>query len=380
LTADFGGSNPQPDSCGTPHVWYYLTGTTTSATLPFYTTAFTPLGGPAVPGLDVWETNSAGIAPFVGKNNTGSAQTLDDPTGGAGDLVTWPNNTMGAYPPLTGAPVVVAWQSPIAAIVNVFGRVIVADGTCPGAGGLTYSLSLNGTTTLATASVPNAHLAEGIPSRTGLAVHPGDVLYLSVSGVSPVRCASAGLDLTIDARPPAALAISPATALPFQTIALTGTNFASREPVQVHWDVTTTAALTTTTTTDTTGAFTTHIAVPQAISGTHTLLAVGQTSGLSATANLRIVPYVIVAPSSGAAGTQSHVLGVGFRATEPIALLWDKPLTFLGTATSNAAGTFGASPPLTITVPATAPVGLHLLLAIDQTTRAVVGLGVFTVH
>src|SRR4051794_34229654 len=83
LTSDFGGSNPQPDSCGDPSVWYYLTATNPSSPLNHYVTSF-GLGTP-LSGLDVWENAATpNLAPYIGKNNTGVSQVVTDPTGGSG--------------------------------------------------------------------------------------------------------------------------------------------------------------------------------------------------------------------------------------------------------------------------------------------------------
>jgi hypothetical protein len=178
---------------------------------------------------------------------------------------------------------------------------------------------------------------------------------------------------------PPTLVLNRTTTTVLQSLTVTGTNFLGGEPVKLYWDSTATPAVVTATATIS-GSFTTLFTVPQAISGTHMLLAMGQTSGITATASVRIVPFVAVVPTTGAAGTTAHAVGVGFGAAEHVALVWDTPQTALGAATSNALGTFGASPPLTITVPAGAAAGGHLLYAIDQTSHAVVGRGAFTVR
>jgi hypothetical protein len=175
------------------------------------------------------------------------------------------------------------------------------------------------------------------------------------------------------------LSLDQAAATVSQRVTVTGTNFLGGEPVALSWDGTTTPPVVTATTT-VSGSFGTLFRVPQAISGTHTVVAVGQSSGRTASATINVTPAVRATPNSGAAGTQARVLGVGFGAAEPITLLWDTPRMVMGTATSNAVGTFGASPSLTIMVPTGAATGSHVLLAVDQATRAVIGRGVFTVR
>jgi hypothetical protein len=117
---------------------------------------------------------------------------------------------------------------------------------------------------------------------------------------------------------------------------------------------------------------------PQAISGTHTLIATSWTGGITATVPLTIVPYVIDAPSAGAAGSTARVVGAGFAAGETVLLWWDNPAALLGTATANSVGTFG---PITITVPAVGgALGRHAIVLADQTTGAFLGWVIFTVH
>ena len=62
---------------------------------------------------------------------------------------------------------------------------------------------------------------------------------------------------------------------------MTGTNFGAGETIGVYLDSTATTALSSTTSTAG-GAFVDHFSVPQAISGTHTLIARGLSSGRSA--------------------------------------------------------------------------------------------------
>ena len=392
LTADFGSSNPQPDSCGDANVWYYLMGTSLSSKLPSYATTFGL--SPSIPGLDVWY-QVVNLAPYIGKNTTGSTQNLQDPTGGSGHTVAWPPNTISVYPQLTGGPVVVGWQSPIQGVVDVSSRVVVYDalGSCAGAGGLQYVLSLNGTT-LTSGSVPNSHLAEQDPAVSDVAVTKGDVLYLSVTGVSPVRCATTGLDMTITAQQgqvtptpatptatdtssptpsrtatptttpvsaAATVVISPTSGTPLQTIVMNGTHFGASEVVKVFWDTVGTTPLIMPSTTG--GAFVAALILPQARAGTHTLIAVGQTSGQTAHTTIQIKPAIFLSPTSGTAGSTVRLTGMGFGTRETVEGLWYPGAHLLTTGSSNAVGTVA----LSFTVPLS-PTGTYTVVASGRTT------------
>lgn len=176
----------------------------------------------------------------------------------------------------------------------------------------------------------------------------------------------------------AVLMATPVSATPFQTITLTGTGFSATEPVHVYWDGISTPPLTSITTTPA-GGFVTGLTVPQAISSPHTLIAVGQDSDLSATAMVRVKPFILVPPYSGRAGSTIIGEGFGFGANEPVQLFWDKPRTFLGSATTNSLGSFYGASAIAGTVPLSATTGVHYILAIGQTSHAA-GVSRFYVH
>ena len=175
--------------------------------------------------------------------------------------------------------------------------------------------------------------------------------------------------------PQATLVVNPARAVPPQTLTLTATAFTPGELVTLFWESPVTVL--STTIASATGSIVTAITALQAISGTHTLIAVGQTSHLMATAPVTIVPFVVVRPSAGVAGAVVGAIGLGFAATEAVALVWDRPLTYLAMATSNSVGSFGT---LTVTVPSGASAGQHYIYALDRTRHAVVAIGLFTVR
>ena len=176
--------------------------------------------------------------------------------------------------------------------------------------------------------------------------------------------------------PVGALAVGPTAAVPFQTIAVTGTNFGASEPVKVYWDITGTTPLTSTTATGG-GTFTARVAVPQAVAGAHTAIAVGQSTGRRATAPVTVQPEVVVSPSSGKAGSTAVAAGFGFGAQETVKLTWGTPTgPLLGTRTSTTLGSFYASTALTFTVPMSST-GTYVVYGLGQSGHA--AATVFTV-
>ncbi len=153
-----------------------------------------------------------------------------------------------------------------------------------------------------------------------------------------------------------------AAAVPGEAVGLSGQGFAPAEALAVYWDMTGTTPLTTVTTTPS-RTFGVTITVPQAISGTHTVIAVGQTSGLSATTALRVLPYVHLTPYEGPSGSGVLAVGAGFGAGQSVALHWNTPTgPVLGTTTTSAQGSFGGATAISFRVPA-ARLGTHLLFA-----------------
>jgi len=176
----------------------------------------------------------------------------------------------------------------------------------------------------------------------------------------------------------ARLTLSPLAVSFQQTVTVTGTNFGPSETLYLFWDSVHSSPITTTAATAA-GSFVTRFSVPQAISGTHTVIAYGQTSGKAAYAILRVQPRLIVSPSSGATGTRLVTAGFGFGKQELVAVYWDKPAQVLGSSTTSATGSFFGTTALTITVPSTATLGRHVVYGVGQTSHAV-GATYVTVH
>jgi hypothetical protein len=168
---------------------------------------------------------------------------------------------------------------------------------------------------------------------------------------------------------PATLVANPSRVVYSQTVVVTGTHFGASEPVRTYWDSPASAPLTSTVSTST-GTFHQSIVVPQTISGAHVLIAIGQTSGISATASLAVKPSLVA--GNATLGVPARIQGFGFGPNERVKVWWNTtPPMLLGTASATSAGSFV----LTCTPAAT---GTHVLYAVGQTTHAV-GRTVFTV-
>jgi hypothetical protein len=128
-----------------------------------------------------------------------------------------------------------------------------------------------------------------------------------------------------------------------------------------------------------TGSFVARITVPQAISGTHYVIAVGQPSGKSAFTSVQVRPQFVLAPTSGSAGSRIVTSGFGFGAGEQVRVFWDAPPQVLGSTTSGATGSFYGTTAVTATVPLSITTGVHTVYAVGQTSHTI-GSAVFTVH
>lgn len=154
-----------------------------------------------------------------------------------------------------------------------------------------------------------------------------------------------------------------------RTITVTGTNFGAAETVKLYWDSTATSALTSTTTTGA-GAFVALFSAPQTPFGAHTILALGQSSGRSASApftakakNLLLTPFL-------AQGSQDVVKGTNFAAHETVKTYWNSTGAgglLLGTSTTNSLGTFTAGQAVTFTTPLS-PTGSYPIISVGQSS------------
>ena len=195
--------------------------------------------------------------------------------------------------------------------------------------------------------------------------------------IAPDGTATESWNAFAQAAQPPALASSPPIVTCYAPLSVSGANFGASEPVNLYWDSVVTPALTTTT--SITGSFAATMSVPVAISGTHTLRAVGQSSAIAQTTMVTITPRLFVTPPSAPPGGAIHLLGCGFGAQEPVRLYWDAPLQQAGTTASDTTGSFYGSTSVTVAVPLSAAPGPHHLYGVGQITHAI-GSGNVTVH
>jgi hypothetical protein len=157
----------------------------------------------------------------------------------------------------------------------------------------------------------------------------------------------------------AGLSSTPTSATPGSTATVNGTNFKSGERVKIFWDTTSSTPLSTPTASGTCGV-SASTTVPAAVNGPHTLIAVGQTSGKSASSTFTVRAAEKLAPASGVTGTRVTAALSGFKAHQAVTLRWDTTSgTVLATVATNAAG--GAT--ATFRVPSTTR-GTHRVLGI----------------
>lgn len=165
---------------------------------------------------------------------------------------------------------------------------------------------------------------------------------------------------------------------PFQQVVLTGLNFGPLERVAIYWDNVHTVPLTTTHTTAT-GMFTILLTVPQAISGTHPLIGVGQRTLRVAATALHITPEIVLVPAVGMPGQHVVTAGFGFGPWEPVIAYWDKPLDVLGMSITNRLGSFVGTTAITATVPLSTPLGQHVVSVVGHTSHGI-GVAGFEVY
>ena len=111
--------------------------------------------------------------------------------------------------------------------------------------------------------------------------------------------------------------------------------------------------------------------VPQATIGTHSVIAVGQTSSISATASFQVKPKTGLRSSSGTAGSQNVLHGYGFGPREAVTAHWNSPTgPVLGSPTrTNTLGTFIGGSAITFTVPLS-PTGTYKVYGVSASGSA----------
>lgn len=156
---------------------------------------------------------------------------------------------------------------------------------------------------------------------------------------------------------PAIPSVAPASGSYRNTVRITGANFKPGEPVSLYWDriwalprSTTLAAAN--------GTFSTTMTVPQAVSGRHTIIALGRGSYLLSRASFVVRSTTMLLHSITPAGSQDTLRGYGFPARQRVNVYWKTSGPgglLLGTATTNVLGTLSGTTALSFTVPSSAP-------------------------
>lgn len=218
---------------------------------------------------------------------------------------------------------------------------------------------------------PRFDIIYGVMDQGGSSATVG-VQQSAGSSYTQFECNSAGsvfsgLELTFTLA--GGLEVTPPSGYAGQNVAVDGAGYVVSEPVTLYWDSATKPV--TTTTASSSGTFATTVTVPAALTyGLHSILAVGQSSGITFSVPFRVTPIMVLTPSSGISGTAVSAQGDGFGATEGISLTWKGVSTInLGTTTSSPEGRFVGPTAIHFTVPAVAR-GTYSVCATGQSSGA----------
>ena len=142
------------------------------------------------------------------------------------------------------------------------------------------------------------------------------------------------------------------------TISVTGSVFQARETVSLYLDSTASTPLATVTAGDC--SVSTSFSVPEATYGSHSIIAVGQSSGQTGSTSFSILPTTRILSS----GSTFGLYGFGFGAGETVTVHLDSPTgTVVGSAVANSKGSFS---PVIFSKPSIS----HRLYAVGQSTGA----------
>jgi hypothetical protein len=171
-------------------------------------------------------------------------------------------------------------------------------------------------------------------------------------------------------QPTANLAVSPTSGVLNQTIMLTGTGYGPNETVTIRADSISASPIYAATT-DATGAFAITRHVLQDTYGSHSLIALGQSSHHLGVTTFSITPLLVVTPRSGSVGTPISVEGFGFGDNEQVNLYWYNPHQQVGSASTSSLGSFYGSAIVHFTIPSGTPAGQNVVYAVGQTSHAI---------
>ncbi len=156
-------------------------------------------------------------------------------------------------------------------------------------------------------------------------------------------------------------------------VTVQGTSFFANESVQIYWNYLGpgTGTLETTVMTNSKGAFSTSFYLPLATTGSYSIAAIGQMSGIVATGTFQLLPGLFVGPNPYTSGAKLHINGYAFGAGETVNLYWNYrgpgTGTLLTTVTGNASGSIIAY----TLVPSGATAGTYTVAGVGQTSNAV---------
>jgi hypothetical protein len=257
-----------------------------------------------------------------------------------------------------GGPATQAALSAFRVAVDGAGNVFIADG---GHYRIREVLAATGVITTVAGTGTLGYSGDGGPATQaalydleGVAVDGAGDLFIADSDNERVR--------VVGLPPAAVLALSPASGIVWQTVSVTGANFAPAESVNLYWDSASASPLATTTAAAN-GTVAVSVTIPAAAAGTHHLIAIGQSSGQRATAPCVLAPSTLGAGPTSATPYQAvTVTGTNFGAAEAVKVYWDSTAASpLLTCTATTGGGFAA----TLGVPQAAA-GAHTLIAVGQ--------------
>lgn len=193
--------------------------------------------------------------------------------------------------------------------------------------------------------------------------------YAQVTNWDPL-VGGCGTDYNLAVQQEASIASKQATVTYNQTVNISGKLFAAGEQVNLYLDSTSTSPITTTTASST-GLITASFTLPQVVSGTHTVYAVGQTSNKLGVTALQVNPKIILTKATGAQGAAVSLAIYGFSGNDIVNVYWGSSTgTLLGSTPTNGQGTSGT---INFTVPVV-PAGTYTIYGVGQASGETVTL------
>jgi len=165
--------------------------------------------------------------------------------------------------------------------------------------------------------------------------------------------------ITVQIVGPPTIALGASSGSLGDTISVTGSVFQAGETVTLYLDSTASTPFATVTASGDC-SLSTSFGVPEAIYGSHRIIAVGQSSGQTASTTFSILPTTRILSS----GSTFGLYGFGFGASETVTVHLDSPTgTVVGSAVANSKGSFS---PVIFSKPSIS----HRLYAVGQSTGA----------